>query len=79
MERRFIQVRGRSLHEEIRRIQIQQAMALLVQTNLSLDQVARTSGFGSATWMVRVFRKELGMTPGEHRRLCRTPMMDAGG
>ena len=52
---------------------------MLVQTNLSLDQVARTSGFGSATQLGRVFRKELGMTPGEHRRRCRTAAMAIGG
>ena len=57
-----------ALHEEIRRIQLQRATRLLTQTYLPLDQVARASGFGSAVWMVKVFRKELGMTPGEHRR-----------
>ncbi len=68
LELRFFQVRGRSLHEEIRRIQLQRATRLLAQTHLPLDQVARASGLGSAVWLTKVFRKELGVTPGEHRR-----------
>ncbi len=68
LEVRFFQARGRSLHEEIRRIQLQRAMRLLAQTYLPLEHVARASGFGSPDWMGKVFRKELGVTPGEHRR-----------
>jgi LacI family transcriptional regulator len=72
MELRFIKAIGRSPHEEIRRVQIHRATRLLAQTHLPLDQVARASGFGGAPMMIRVFRKELGVTPGEHRRRCGT-------
>jgi LacI family transcriptional regulator len=70
LEVRFFQARGRSLHEEIRRIQLQRASRLLAQTYLPLEHVARAAGFGSPDWMGKVFRKELGITPGEHRRRC---------
>src|SRR5262249_15436544 len=62
LERQFVQVRGRSPHEEIRRVQLQRATLLLVQTRMSLDQVASASGFSSAEWMNRVFHKDLGLT-----------------
>jgi AraC-like DNA-binding protein len=77
MERRFFQVRGRSPHEEIRRLQLQRATRLLAQTHLPLKQVAQASGFKSAIMMIRVFRKELGMTPGEHRLRSATSVMAA--
>ncbi len=68
LQLRFIQARSRSVHEEIRRIQIQRATRLLTQTYLPLDQIARASGFGSPEWMAKVFRKQLGVSPSEHRR-----------
>ncbi len=70
MEVRFTKVLGRSPHEEIRRIQIQRVIRLLSQTHLPQDQVARASGFRSPTMMIKAFRKELGVTPGEYRRRC---------
>ena len=77
LELRFVQVRGRSLHDEIRRIQLQKAMRLLTQTYLPLEEVARASGYGSSSWMARVFHKELGISPGEHRRRCGTVQVAA--
>ncbi len=77
LELRFVQARGRSLHDEIRRIQLQKAMRLLAETYLPLKDVAQASGFGSPGWMAKVFHKELGITPGEHRRRCGTVQIPA--
>ena len=68
LELRFFRARGRSLHDEIRRVQLQRATRLLSQTYLPLEHVSRASGFGSPEWMAKVFRKELGVSPSEHRR-----------
>jgi AraC-like DNA-binding protein len=39
-----------------------------VQGDRSLSQIAQDVGFGSAARMCTVFRRELGVTPGQYRR-----------
>lgn len=43
------------------------AQALLVHTRLPLAEVARQSGYRDARYLVAVFRRELGCTPGQLR------------
>lgn len=67
LERRFSEVVGRSVHEEIRRRQIERARQLLRETDLTLPQVADASGFGSASYFNVAFSAETGQTPGAFR------------
>lgn len=59
---------GRSPQQEIRRLRLAHAQGLLTTSELSLDTVARLSGFGNARYMARVFTNELGKPPSAFRR-----------
>ncbi|MDD2455881.1 MAG: DNA-binding transcriptional regulator [Kiritimatiellae bacterium] len=67
----FRQVVGRSVHQEILRVQISAARSLLATTDLSLEDIARRAGFCHAQYLAAIFRRECGQTPGEFRRLAR--------
>lgn len=68
LERRFAQVLGRSPAGEIRRVHLERAKQLLAETDLSIPDVAETSGFGSPEYMAYVFRAQLHKTPLKYRK-----------
>ena len=68
LERRFRAAIGRSVATEIRRAHIERAKQLLVNTTLSIDEVATASGFTSATLIGVMFRKFVGESPTAFRR-----------
>lgn len=74
LERRFRKLLGRSPLDEIRRIHIEQAKRLLVETDLQMPQVASKSGFGDATYLGIVFRRHVGMSPTHYRRRYRNSL-----
>jgi LacI family transcriptional regulator len=59
---------GRSPFSEIRRIQLERARQLLMDTDLPLFQVARAAGLGSGKRLSETFRKKWGQTPLSFRR-----------
>jgi LacI family transcriptional regulator len=65
--RRFQEALQRSPHEEILRVQLERAKALLSQTKLPLDQVAEMAGFQSSAYLSVVFKRKTGQTAGEYR------------
>lgn len=67
LEMRFQKEIGRSPHEEIRRVQIERARTLLMQTDLKMTEIARMSGFARAQYLNDVFRKKFGQTPARFR------------
>ena len=48
-------------------LRIEAAIKLLSSTDLSIADIAYQTGFGSATYMTRVFKKKLNTTPGKYR------------
>lgn len=65
---RFHDELGRSPVQEIRRIRLAHAQSLLATADLSIDQVARLSGFKDARYMARIFMAEFGKPPTAFRR-----------
>jgi len=68
LQRRFRAVLGRSVHEEIVRVQLRKAEELLRDTDLALKTVAEKAGFKHQEYMGAVFKTRLGMTPGQYRK-----------
>ncbi len=68
LERSCRRLIGRSPNEEINRVKIESVSELLRETDLNLDQIAHRCGFKTAQYMLHVFRKTFGMTPGVYRR-----------
>lgn len=67
LERRFKEALGRTIHDEILRCRVDRAKQLLLESDLTLPQVAMASGFANASYFSTVFRRQLGTTPGEFR------------
>ena len=61
-ERRFRQILGRSILEEIRRVRIDQVIRMLVGTNMSISQIADALGYPGIEHIARYFRQEKGMS-----------------
>jgi LacI family transcriptional regulator len=62
--RRTIQ---RPIATEIRRVRIERAKRELAQSDRTLGMIARDVGFGTIERLYEVFRRELGIAPGEYR------------
>lgn len=71
LERRFMQVLGRSPAAEIRRAHLERAKHLLLESDLPIPDVAEASGFQSPEYLAFVFRKDTGMAPLNFRRKMR--------
>jgi AraC family transcriptional regulator len=55
----------------VSRCRLERAMSMLADGTLPLVQIAHRSGFASQASFNRAFRRAVGMTPGEYRRLLR--------
>ena len=71
LESRFRRLLGRSIRDEIIRVCIRRSCVLLVETQLPLAQIAAACGFATASHFSRLFKQEMGTTPGDYRRVHR--------
>ena len=71
LERRFREALNRSVLDEIVRCRIDRARRLLMETDLTLPQVAFASGFRSASYLNVVFHQRVGVPPARFRRAQR--------
>jgi LacI family transcriptional regulator len=67
LERSFRKLLNRSPQAEIRTVQIKRCKELLRATPLSLEKIARLTGFNHPEYMSVVFKRETGQTPGQFR------------
>jgi len=58
---------GTTPADHVETIRLESACRLLETTMTPMDQIARTSGFGTPETMIRVFRRRLNTTPTDHR------------
>lgn len=65
---KFQEVLGRSVHEEIRRVRIQEITKMLLETNFSIAQIAIALNFSSDKHFARYFAKEMGLSPRAFRQ-----------
>ncbi len=68
MERRFSQILGSSPKREILRVRLGRVCQLLAESDLTLVDVAGKAGFQHPEYMSRLFKKKMGITPGEFRK-----------
>lgn len=69
LEHRFRIAINSTPANEIRRVRLANVKRLLVETSLSLREVALLSGYDYAEVMSRAFKKAFGTTPGDFRKL----------
>lgn len=68
LERRFSHILGISPKAEILRVRLDRVCRLLAESDLSLAEVADKAGFDHPEYMSRLFKKKMGITPGEFRK-----------
>ena len=68
LEKRFRKVLNRSVLEEIRRVRIDQVVWMLIDTNLSISQIASALGYPSVKHIARYFRQEKAMSLVAYRK-----------
>lgn len=73
LERRFVEVLGRSPGTELRRARVMLARELLATSDISVADVAERSGYSDAKVFGDAFRRVAGMSPTAYRRLIPLP------
>jgi len=68
LERKFRQLLGRTMLDELQKARVETAKRLLVETDLLVPMVARRSGFSTTGRLAVIFRRMVGTTPTEYRR-----------
>lgn len=68
MEIRFQRVLGHSIREEIQRVRLVWVKQLLLETVMPVTQIADATGFGSHSYLSRVFHRETGEPLSAYRR-----------
>jgi LacI family transcriptional regulator len=71
LERQFKEVLGRAPAAEIRRVRLDRAKSLLVDTDLPIPEVAEAAGFGSPEYLAYALRESCGQTPLKYRKTAR--------
>lgn len=71
LERRFRKYLNRSIHDEIRRFQIEHICLLLRESEMSISQIAFQMGGIELDRLSRLFRKEMGLSPRAYREQIR--------
>ncbi len=73
LERRFVSKLGRTVFQEIRDQQIAQIRDLLLDSNLTLDEICDRSAFANTGHLSNAFRQAMGESPGRFRRRFQSP------
>jgi len=68
LEYRFQKLVRRTPHEEIIRIRMERARRLLRETDLSLGEIAKRTGFAQSDYLSVAFKKAMGVSPREYRK-----------
>lgn len=67
LEHRFQKLVQRTPHAEIIRIRMERACRLLRETELSLSEIAKRTGFAHADYLSVAFKKQVGVSPRTYR------------
>lgn len=73
LERRFRDILGRTVLQEIHHARIELAKKLLVETNMPIAEIARSAGFRDYQQIDIIFRRNVGISPVAFRRTARSP------
>lgn len=66
--RLFLAHTGKSFNQSLMQMKINHACKYLKHTNTSVEDIARVVGYDSVEYFQRLFKKKMGITPGEYRR-----------
>lgn len=70
--RRFMRATGMSPREYVQTLRLEEAKHLLEVSDASIEAVANLVGYEDASFVGRLFRRKVGLTPAQYRRRFRT-------
>lgn len=76
LKRRFLAATGCSVTDRLQDIRIERAKRLLEQSGLPVEQIASDVGYSDTSFFRRLFRRRVGLTPGNYRRMFSLPVPD---
>jgi AraC-like DNA-binding protein len=65
----FKLIHGCTITEFIQQTRMEHAEFLLSHTDLSIAQIAQTIGYSNASRFAELFKKKVGVLPGEYRKI----------
>ncbi len=68
LQDRMKKILRRTVHQEIERTRVERAKELLLHLDITIKQVAASTGFSTVQYMTQVFRNAVGETPGVFRK-----------
>jgi LacI family transcriptional regulator len=68
LQQRFKRTMGHSIYDEIKRCRIEQIATMLVETRLSISQIASAFGYPGVEKLTRYFQREKRLTPLAYRK-----------
>jgi LacI family transcriptional regulator len=71
LQKRFKKITGSTISREIRRVCINRIAEMLLNTNMSVSDIALSIGFSSSDHISRYFRKSKGISPSAYRKKYR--------
>ncbi len=71
LQAKFHEVLGRSIKDEIKRASAEKIAHLLIQTDLTVKQIAIQFGYKEYSHIARFFKKQTGLSPTEYRKRYR--------
>jgi AraC-like DNA-binding protein len=63
----FKEEMGENLSSYLNRLRVDRAVDLLMETELSLSEIADSCGFEDQSWFSKIFKIYTGMSPGKYR------------
>lgn len=67
--KRFHQCFNCTISEYINTKRIEKSIELLMKTDLSMDEISTKSGFSSASYYGKIFKREMGISPLKYKRI----------
>jgi LacI family transcriptional regulator len=68
LETKFQKFLGRSIMKEVMRVRIEHIASLLLESDVSIDQITKASTFDSVSHLIRIFKKHKGLPPNAFRK-----------
>ena len=69
LTQRFTQIVGQRMHGYIVALRVDRACRELLSTDLPIKRIALESGLRETSGLSRVFRRQVGVSPSEYRRI----------
>ncbi len=66
---KFMKTLGRSVYDEIKRVRIDLISQMLIETDLSISDIALSLGYDNTNHIARYFKQSMGMSPLEYSKL----------